>query len=326
MSLMSTLYFGKLASRGDFVRGGPHRSLIDTLDRWLSQAMDLLSADPRWKETYDRTPPLNFAFLGPGSRLALAGHLVASTDTSGRRFPFLAAGSFEVRSPSWFVTRSPMALARPWRALEVAAREACAAEDAGPRLVELLNAPVDIDLDTQACDAGFREFIDRHTVASLQDLLHQAGHAVDLRQTLLALGMLLQPIPASGARHLDKGLRLPLPADALQRHCVAALWLDLVSRFLRVADFELVMFMPPAVPREAPTLAIGFSGGSPRVLQAALDPRIGEAVFVDLRQSQWADDPAGQDYAVRKLSSYLQQPQLSLKQAVSTFREAFLGE
>jgi type VI secretion system protein ImpM len=323
---MSTLYFGKLASRGDFVRGGQHRSLIDTLDRWLTHGMELLSTDARWKETYDRTPPINFAFLGTSSHVALAGHIVASADTSGRRFPFLVAGSFEVQSPAWFLARGPMALAPPWQALEVAAREACAAEDAGPRLGELLNASMGIHVDAQACEAEFRDFIDRHTVGSLQDVLQQAGHAIDLRQTLLALGMLLQPLPASGARHLDKGLRLPLPADALRQPCVAAMWLELVSRFLRVADFELVLFMPPAAPAEAPTLALGFSGGSPRLLHAALDPRVGEEVFVDLRRAPWVDDPAGQDYAVRKLSSYLQQPQLSLKQAVSTFRETFLGE
>lgn len=326
MSTMSLLYFGKLPSRGDFVRGGQHRGLIDTLDRWLTQAMELLSSDVRWKETYDGTPPLNFAFLGPGSRLALAGHLVASADSSGRRFPFLVAGSFEVRSPGWFLARSPIALSRPWHQLEVATRAACAAEDAGPRLGEIIGAPIGIDLDAQACEAGFREFVDHHTEGSLQSLLQQAGHAIDLRQTLLALGMLLQPITASGTRHLDKGLRLPLPADALHRPCVAALWLELVSRFLRVADFELVMFTPPLAWRDAPTLALGFGGGSPRLLQAVLDARMGADVFVDLRRAQWADDPAGQDYAVRKLSSYLQQPQLSMKQAMATFREAFLGE
>lgn len=326
MSLMSTLYFGKLPSRGDFVRGGPHRALIDTLDRWLTQAMEMLSSDARWKETYDRTQPLNFAFLGPGSRMALAGHLVASADASGRRFPFLAAGSFEARSPAWLLARGPMALARPWRTLELAARAAFAGEDAGPPLGELLNVQIDVDITVDACEASFGEFIEGHTIGSLEGMLQQAGHVIDLRQTMLGLGMLLQPLRTSGAKHLDKGLRLPLPADAPSQPCVAALWLDLVSRFLRVVDVELVMFMPPTALRDAPTLALGFSGGSPRLLQAALDPQMGDKVFVDLRQAQWADDPAGQDYAVRKLSSYLQQPQLSLTQAMATFREAFLGE
>lgn len=326
MSLMSTIYFGKLPSRGDFVRGGPHRGLIDALDHWLTQAMEMLSSDARWKETYDRTEPLNFAFLRSRGRMALAGHLVASADASGRRFPFLAASSFEVRSPAWLLARGPMALARPWRTLELAARAACAAQDAGPPLGELLNVQLDIDITMDTCEAGFGEFVERHTVGSLEGMLQQAGHVMDLRQTVLGLGMLLQPLPANGAKHLDKGLRLPLPADAPNQSYVAALWLDLVSRFLRVADAELVVFMPPTALRDAPTLAVGFSGGSPHLLQAVLDPQIGEKVFVNLRRAEWADDPAGQDYAVRKLSSYLQQPKLSLTQAMATFREAFLGE
>ena len=32
------------------------------------------------------------------------------------------------------------------------------------------------------------------------------------------------------------------------------------------------------------------------------------------------------DYGVAKLSSYLAQPHISLEQAISTFREVFLGE
>ena len=48
-------------------------------------------------------------------------------------------------------------------------------------------------------------------------------------------------------------------------------------------------------------------------------------VFVDTRRADWVEDFVEQDYAVKKLSSYLKQPGLSLKQARDTFTEAFLG-
>jgi len=325
---VSLVYFGKIPSRGDFVRSSQQSGLIQTLDRWLTQGLELMSTDARWKEIYDRTSPLHFAFLGVKSRVALAGHLVASADASGRRFPFIAAGSFDVGTPADFVARSPMVLARPWLRFERAAQQATSAADASPVLGELSSAQVELDIAPQAYDASFRDFLELQTVGSLEAMLQQAGHPLNLRQTLLALGLLLQPVPTSGSSQLDKGLRLPLPADPLYQPLVCTLWLELVSRFLRHGDFELAIFVArgAAAASAAPTLSLGFSGGSPSVLQAALDPQGGEQVFVDLCDAQWAEEHVQQDYAVKKLSSYLQQPQLSLKQAQATFREAFLGE
>jgi type VI secretion system protein ImpM len=196
-------------------------------------------------------------------------------------------------------------------------------------LGELSSAQVELDVAPQAYEASFRDFLELQTVGSLEAMLRQAGHEIDLRQTLLALGLLLQPVPASGSSQLDKGVRLPLPADPLYQPYVSTLWLELVSRFLRHGDFELLLFIAPGPgqpPDGSPTLTLGFSGGSPTVLQAALDPQVGERVFVDLRDAEWVEEHVQQDYAVKKLSSYLQQPQLSLKQAQATFREAFLGE
>lgn len=46
-------YFGKLPSRGDFVKSANNVQLLDTLDRWLAQGMELLAEAPDWKTTYD---------------------------------------------------------------------------------------------------------------------------------------------------------------------------------------------------------------------------------------------------------------------------------
>jgi len=62
------------------------------------------------------------------------------------------------------------------------------------------------------------------------------------------------------------------------------------------------------------------------MLHAALDPEIGEQVFVDLRNAEWAEDLVLHDYALRRLSGGLQQASLSLRRAQISFHEAFLGE
>ena len=131
--------FGKLPARGDFVRSGGRAQLTHTLDRWLTQGMELLAADARWKLNYDQVPPAHFAFLGTQGRVALAGHLTASADASGRRFPFVMAGMFDVPSASQgFLACSPSALARLWSRLEVLSRQACNAGSAlGPVLADV---------------------------------------------------------------------------------------------------------------------------------------------------------------------------------------------
>jgi type VI secretion system protein ImpM len=319
------LFFGKLPSRGDFVRSAQGPGLIQTLDRWLSSGLEALAVDPRWKEIYDRAQPMHLAFLGSRNPLGLAGHLVASRDASGRRFPFITAARLQTTQPLDFMARSPQALSRAWSLLATAARQACEAQDATPVLADLSKQTVDLHSQLGGYHQSLQDFLEFQTVSSLGGLLAQAGHVLDLRQTLLGLGLLLQPLPGSAVQSLDRGLLLPLPADPLYRPLVASLWLDLVAGFLARADFELGIFMPLGTQEGPPVMALGFEGASARVLQATLDPAKGREVFIDTREAVWVEDHLGHDYAVHKLASYLAQGGLSLRQAALTFKEVFLG-
>jgi len=333
---VSLAYFGKVASRGDFVRSTQHVALTQSLDQWLSQGLELFSVDPRWKQRYDQVGPCRFAFLGVRSRMALAGHLIPSVDAGGRRFPFVTAGSFEVAAPQAFMGLAPMAMSRLWSRLEAIGREVCAAPDATTALSKAAQARLDIDASSGGYTASFGDFVDMQTVGSLEELL-RAGHpGLDLRRMLLALGLLLQPVPASGVSRLEKGLALPLPDDPLYAPFVGALWMSLISPFLARGDFELAMFVlrrqadggaaAPAGAGPGASLCIGFAGGAPATLQAIFDTDKREEAFIDIAVSDWVDGHVDGDYAVKKLASYLTQPQLSIGQAVQTFKECFLGE
>jgi type VI secretion system protein ImpM len=84
--------------------------------------------------------------------------------------------------------------------------------------------------------------------------------------------------------------------------------------------------MPSRAGAMPQSLSIGFSGGSPAHLHAVFDAAVAETAFVAPMPADWVEDHVQDDYAVKKLSSYLQQPELSLRQAMATFRETFLGE
>ena len=323
---VGTVYFGKLPSRGDFVRSAQQPALTQSLDRWVSGALEQMSTDVRWKEVYDTAPALHFAVLGSAGRSAMAGHLVASSDHSGRRFPFIAAGTFEVEQPLAFMARSPMALTRLWNQYERLARRALTDADAVPVLGELNALQAEVVVDPAAYDAGYGDFLEMQTVGSLQSALAAAHPQVDVRLSLLGLGLLLQPVPASGINSLEKGVRLPLPGDPLYGPLFAAWWIDLASRFLSRADFEVVLFMPQGERAGPASLSIGFAGGSPAALHAMLDARAGADMFVDLLAPAWAGEQADQDWALAKLDSYLGQEGLSLRQLAASFGETFLGE
>lgn len=319
------MHFGKLPGRGDFVRSASHTALVQIFDRWFSGALELLSSDARWKELYDGAAPLNFAVLGPRRLHVVAGHIRPSADGSGRRFPFLVAGMFEVDDPARFMGRAPLALSRLWTQCDHWARRAQQQPDATALLAELAQQRVDVNTSASAYDAPAADFTDIQTVGSAQGLLAQPGREVDFARIVMALGLLLQPVPASGNSRLDTGVRLPLPADALYRPFMASWWLELVTGFLGRADFEVLLLLPQA-PGVPASMAIGFAGGSAPALAAYLGRREDDAPYIDLLNPEWADEAADQDPAVRKLGSYLQQQGLSLGQVSKTFREAFLGE
>lgn len=338
-------YFGKLPSRGDFVRTPESHALMVLLDRWAGQGVELLAADPGWKQTYDAAPALHFAFLGSRSKLAIGGHFLPSRDASQRRFPFLSATRFEVARPLAFIARSPLALSRLWTGLARHGRQALAADDAGDALRELAESRVVVSADPGLYEAPFLDFLDMQDLGSLQRLLRASGHpALRLRHTLPALGLLMQPLVAGGPERIDKGLSLPLPRDLLYRPLVAAFWLDLVAAFLDRAEFELAILVhggdrrdgdrhdgdgsagkaPDVDAGDGVRLLIGFNGADGRTLHAALDPRAAAGQLIRVDDADWVEEQLG-DYALNRLASYLERDELSLRLARKAFTETFLG-
>lgn len=319
-------YFGKLPSRGDFVRTADNHQLMLLLDRWAGSGVELLARDPGWKQLYDNAPPLHFAFLGSRSRLAIGGHLLPSRDATERRFPFLAATRLEVPQPLAFIARSPLALARLWTSLARLSRQAVQAEDAGEPLRELADNRIAVNADPAVYEAPFADFLDMQDVASLQALLRESGHAqLQLRWTLPALGLLLQPLLAGAAGQIDKGLALPLPRDPLYRPLVAAFWLDLLAGFTARADFEIAILIKEGASHAPPELIVGFNGADGRTLQAALDPQVAAEHIIRVDEADWVEEQVAGDYALNKLVSYLERDELSLRTARAAFGETFLG-
>lgn len=321
---LALAYFGKLPTRGDFLRSPGQGALTQSLDRWLTQGMELLATDPRWKLHYDQVAPMHFAFIGTRGRVGLAGQLTASHDASGRRFPFVMVGLFDIPVPSAAVLpHAPSALARSWTRLEQLSQQACASDDDASRvLATITQQELDTDIHPQSHAAPFASFLGLHTVGGLEAQLHHAGHRLSMRRTVLAVGLLLQPVLTQGLTRFERGLVLPLPADPLYRALTAGWWLSLVSPFLQRHDFEVSLFLR-SLPQ--PQLVVGFNGASARTFRGLMSGDAAHEDLVDVCHADWVDDLVGHAYGLRKLSSHLQQPELPLQLALDGFQEAFLG-
>lgn len=307
-----TGYFGKLPAHADFVKAADNPALVGLLDQWLAAALELLSGAPRWQRDYDALRPLHFAFVGTRSRCAIGGRIVASRDASRRRFPFLTMGALEIDDPAAFLPLSPLVLAGLWQRLDSLA-------DALPALAA---GVVELDPGDAGHAAAFGAFARGLTLDGLQALLAEAGFHGPPRQLMLALGLLLRPVRASGAARLEKSLALPLPRAPAQRGLVASFWLALIAPFLRAADVELALFFSET--RGAPTLVVGFGGAAPGTLQALIDPAVGAARQIGFERMDWVEPALGAEHALRRLSACLAQGALSLEAARRLFQDTFL--
>lgn len=321
---MPATCFGKIPSRGDFIKGSGQHQLISVLDRWVSQAMEHLSQDPRWKIAYDGACAVDFVFVGARSRLSVVGHLRPSTDSSGRRFPFITAATVE-RDDSLMFRCAPVGLAYSFGALARVSEAGVNGAEVGSLLADLeaINCAGDFETALQADPLG--NFVRRTSLDALAAMLGSPS-AEPVRRIILAIGLLMRPILGQGAAAIDKDIVLPLPADERYRNQVAGLWLYLVSAFLRKTAVELQVIIERRA--AAPHLVLGFNGASSSTLLAALSPETVADKIIPLTDPEWIDEQANlsNDYGVGKLSSYLAQPAITLELAINTFREVFLGE
>jgi len=307
-------YFGKVPARADFVKLAHDPAAIGMLDAWLAQVMTLLPSDARWRFHYDAMAPVSFALVGPARHHAVAGHLLASHDQSGRRFPFLATRMLEVGDPAAFVARCPLAFAPLWVFLEEICPKVLGEGDPAAYLQAIADSAIGL-----GDEAALARWMEHGTLASLDALLDRCGVA----RLVLALGLLLQPVMHSQPAELHKSLVLPLPQNPSARYPVAAFWLELITPFLRRAQFDLALFITRQ--EERPVLVVGFCAALAETLRAVIDPLVGAELQVRLLETDWIDEQLQFDADVRQLSSHLAQPDLPLSLARDLFMKTFIG-
>jgi len=316
-------YFGKIPSRGDFIKAGDSHVHMQVIDNWLTEVMSGIAEDPRWQLNYDSAPTVDFVFIGMKKKQSLAGHVHPSVDSAQRRFPFLCFSEIELTSPADFASASPVVLSRYWNRLNVQTKAIVSAPDANALLTTLTNTPIEVETSYDHYKASLKDFLEIQSLGSLAEMLRNAGFVGNVRQTIIALGLLLSPLAAQSDLDLDKGLVLPLPSDPMYKGLVGAFWMHLMTPFLAKLDIEIVIFMTSI--NQQSSMLIGFNGETVQTLENIFSPQAEATHLITLEDADWVEEQVAEDYSLDKLSSYLSQPDFSLHSVLSLFNNTFLG-
>lgn len=319
----SSIYFGKIVSRGDFVKSASGAHVIALIDKWAAQGMEMLLANAAWKTYYDNAGAIDFLFIALRRKHAICGCLIPSGDASSRRFPFITATLFETEDAAAFLPFSALALERHFGHQRALAHHAAKTHDAADTLVKLNDVPFDTESAQGGVQNAYGAFLLNTSITDLSDSLRLEEGQPALRRMILAVGYLLQPILTNFATPPQKGLALPLPYDPAQLALVKTLWLDLISVFLCRSDFELSVFSCTHYGK--PKLIVTFNGTTPSAFLALFEEHVAQEHLIDVCQSAWVEDYVHQDPAAFKLSSYMEHGNLTLRQMVETFRQSFFG-
>lgn len=315
-------YFGKIKSRGDFVKSAGGARVIALIDRWIAQGMEDLISVPHWKTCYDHAESIDFLFMGTKRKHAIHGTMVPGSDASLRRFPFVAGTVFEVAEPHQLLTLGPICFDRHTTSRRKKAEIAVRTDWAFDALAWLSEPNHGSCLSVHTSTEHFRRFLASTNVADLTGLLGLSDHEATIRQIVLALRCLLYPLQGKAGLSTyppSKAIALPLPEDPSKRPFVEAFWLTLINVFLCTTDLEMSLLS--GVLHRKRKMIVTFSGVTPLMFQALFDKDASREFVIDLSDAAWAEHNSANDSTAMTLSAYLDHDSLLLQQIVMTFQE-----